>query len=199
MKTAAFAMLLMATTGLLVLGCSDNSTPVVSPTDQSATVTGPLGKVEIREFTSTAGPDPAFVVLDPGFQKSADGKMVVRGLVEKSVFNATFADGETDLLSGNGVLELNYTVDLVAGEMMGWGKLTITPTAPEANGGVWEIGWKGPGWFVENVGWVTAAKMIGRGRGGAINGMQLNATLNLVTWEIPFGWTGTGNGCIKSH
>jgi hypothetical protein len=201
MKLASFALLLMASMAFVLAGCSDNSSQPVSSTDQSASVPVPLGKVVISEFTSTAGPDlsdPDHLVINPGFEKTPDGKMIARGAVERSLFNATFGPGVTDLVSGNGVLEMNFTADPLSGEMFGWGKLTVKPGAPEAQGGVWEITWNGKGSLTE-LGWVVPLKMIGHGNGGALTGMQLSGDLTITLWGLPDGWMGTGNGVIKSH
>ena len=145
MKTLTCATILLACVGLTLVGCSDKSQSPVAPTVQSASQPASPGKCFIRVFTHTMGPNLADpnVVIDPGTTEYRDGKMIVTGFVEKSLWNATFLDGGIDLLTGNGVLGMDFVLDLATGEGTSRGTLTITPKAPEALGGVWEVKWHG--------------------------------------------------------
>jgi hypothetical protein len=203
MKILSVALLLAASVAFVALGCSDNPTEPVLPADQSTVVPPSLGKDISGGFSEEVGPfsnNPFEVVLDPGFTKNPDGKSIGRGLLLKTFFKAAFPGDfpGTDLLSGDGVLEMNFNGDLVAGELFTWGKLTVTPCAPEAGGGVWEITWSGKGTLTPQ-GWVTPLKQVGHGKGGALTGMQLTGDLVVTLWELPVGWTGTGNGFIRAH
>ncbi len=202
----AITLLLLAFVVLAEVGCSDNPAQPVSPTDNPAVVPGSLEKNAAREFTSTASArfdDPPFIV-DPGFSKTLpDGKMILRGMLLKSRFDVTYP-GEgpgspPDLLSGDAVLEMNFTTDPSTGEMTCWGKQTVTPDAPEALGGIWEFTWNGKGTFVSGVGWVSPLKQVGHGRGGALTGMQVFGNLTTTVREFPVDWDGVGDGFVKSH
>jgi len=202
----AITLLLLTLAALAVVGCSDNPAQPVSPTDKSAVVPGSLEKNAAREFTSTASArfdDPPFIV-NPGFSKTLpDGKMILRGMLLKSRFDVTYpGDGPgspPDLLSGDAVLEMNFTADPSTGEMTCWGKQTVTPDAPEALGGIWEFTWNGKGTFIPGVGWVSPLKQVGHGRGGVLTGMQVFGNLTTTVREFPVDWDGVGDGFIKSH
>ena len=197
MKTLTYATIFLACVGLSLLGCSDKSQSPVAPTDQSASQPGSLGKCFIRVFTNTMAAnlsDPN-VVIDPGTTVYSDGKMIVTGFVEKTLFNATFLDGGTDLLTGNGVLGMDFVLDLATGVGTSRGTLTITPKAPETLGGVWEIKWHGtmsPG----PSGSICPITSTGCGKGGALDGLKLfdDAVITLVDLVQ---WTGEGKGVIK--
>ena len=202
----AITLLLLTLAALAVVGCTDNPAQPVSPTDKSAVVPGSLEKNAAREFTSTASArfdDPPFIV-NPGFSKTLpDGKMILRGMLLKSRFDVTYP-GEgpgspPDLLSGAAVLEMNFTADPSTGEMICWGKQTVTPDAPEALGGIWEFTWNGKGTFIPGVGWVSPLKQVGHGRGGVLTGMQVFGNLTTTVREFPVDWDGVGDGFIKSH
>jgi hypothetical protein len=196
---------LMATMAIMMVGCSDDSTLPVSPTDQAAQGMAPLAKSITREFTTTEGPDlanPAGYIVDPGFSPPHNkNKMIVRGMVVRNRVNATSLDGGTDLLSGKGVLEMNFTYDYSAAKGECWGKLTLDPDAFEGGDCVWEITWNGtitvpsPGVFV------CPTKWVGHGKGGAIDRMQFSSDDQVMTiWDMPnAGWTGSGTGFVKSH
>ena len=201
MKTVA--VLLVALLALAMVGCSEDSTLPVSPTDQSAMAPRSLEKRAARMFTSTASPNLQDPIIDPGSSRILpDGKMIVRGMILRSRFDAVFADegpgAQADLVTGNGVLEMNFTADPLAGEMFAWGTLTITPDAPEAEGGKWEISWHGKGALTAQ-GWVTPLKEVGHGTGGALTGMQFFGELVSTVRGFPADWEGVGEGCIVIH
>jgi len=202
----AITLLLLAFVALAVVGCSDYSTPPVSPADQSAIVPGSPGKNLIRSFTVTVGPfspDPAVTVIDLGSTREPDGKTMVRGMVVRSFFAAVFPpeDDGPDLLTGTGVLEMNFNLDPRTGALFGWGKLTVTPTEFDVKGGVWEISWQGKGTYYSATGAVypvLPSKMVGHGSGGALSGMQLSVEVTIVGGP-PLAWGGAGGGTLKSH
>ena len=204
MKT--LALLLMAILALAVVGCSDDSTPPVSPTDQSAIAPSSLGKPLIRPFAVTVGPfspDPYVTVLDPGSTWYPDGKMMVRGIALRTFFTAVFPpeDHGPNFLTGTGVLEMNFRLDPGTGVLFGWGKLTVTPTGFDVQGGVWEISWEGKGTYYDATGAVypvLPTKMVGHGKGGVLTGMQLSAEVKIVGGP-PVDWGGAGDGLLKSH
>jgi hypothetical protein len=208
MKPTGFALLLLAVLAFVAAGCTDNSTEPLAPSDQSANVPGALEKKVVREFSGTMWQnfaDPNFLI-DPGVTKVLpNGKVFVKGVVQKVVCAAAFTDGGTDLFSGNAVVELNGLADPVAGVGEFWGKATITPAAPEARGGVWKLTWRGKGKLGPLVGldppygWTIPLKEGGEGKGGALHGMELSMD-NTISSSADFTiWTGAYSGYIKSH
>ena len=199
MKTLKCVLVLFAFVGLLLLGCSDQLQSPVSPTDQSISGLGSLEKSIIREFTAImvpTGGDP-----NAGFTKYPDGKIIMRGILQTINLNVTYPDGRTDLpdlLSGTGDLELNGTVDIIAGTGFFWGKLTLTPAAPEALGGQWQLTWHGKG-ILGASGWIVPLKELGHGEGGALTGIQVFLDNNIKAAPAFFPWTGAVNGYTKSH
>jgi hypothetical protein len=182
------ALLLMAAIALLVVGCSDDSTTPVSVAAQSASMPVHLGKNFVRGFMAYVGPlseNPAEVV------------------VLRSFFTAVFpsADGGPDLLTGNGVLELNFRLDPGTGALFCWGKLTVDPAASEAGDGVWDITWQGKGTYFDQTGAVypvVPLKLEGHGNGGTLTGMQISAEITLIGGP-PVTWGGAGEGSVTSH
>jgi len=198
MKALKCVLALFAFVGLMLAGCSDQSQSPLSVDDQSA---ASLQKNIIRSFTSEEGPnlaDPGLVVPDP---KIADGKTIFKGIKLNTYFEATFPDGGADLLSGNGKLELNSIIDNTTGAGFTWGKLTITPTNPAANGGVWEISWHGNGYIDPSTGMsITPLKWVGHGKGGAVHGMQFRCDDTIYMTSL-LDWVGKDgeNNFIKEH
>ena len=140
MKAPKCVAILLACVGFSLIGCSEQSQAPVAPSDQAAQGTASLEKRIIRDFTAAEAPDllnPAGYIIDPGFSPPHNkNKTIVRGMLLRNVVMATFLDGGTDLLSGHGVIEMNFTIDLSANEGVCWGKLTLDPDAPEAGDGV---------------------------------------------------------------
>jgi len=204
MKTVA--LLLIAIMALAVVGCSDDSTPPVSPTDQPAIASGSLGKNLIRPFTVTVGPispNPLATVINPGSTWDPDGKTMVRGMLLRTFFTAVFPpeDQGPNLLTGTGVLDMNFKVDPGTGVIFVWGKLTVTPTEFDVQGGVWEMSWEGKGTYYDANGAiypVAPLKMVGHGKGGVLTGMQLSAEVTIIGGP-PVDWGGAGDGLLKTH
>ena len=195
MKTLKCFLALFAFVGLMLVGCSDQSQSPVSPNDQMT-----LEKNTIRSFTSTEGPSVTNPLYIPGTMHVVNGKVVSKGNLQNTFFSAIFSDGGPDLLSGDGVLELNSVYDEITFEGHTWGKLTITPTNPDAKGGVWEITWHGKLYFDPLKGVVAPLKWVGHGKGGAVNGMQFFCDDTIIYLD-PLTWSGGGgtNCYIKVH
>ena len=205
MKTLKHVFLLISLSGLIFWGCSDDSPSPISPDDQSA---NSLQKNIIRTFKSTEGPNivdyPPPTTLFDYKERFADGNRFI-SYTEHTFFNANFDDGGEDILTGDGLLELNAKVDVNTGDGFTWGKLTITPTEANVEGGVWEISWHGKlsisGFTPLGEPIFTAPlKWVGHGSGGTINGMQFFSD-DIITQISPFNWSGGGgtNCYIKVH
>ena len=200
MKTAFVALLLVAAVAFMVMGCSDDSTQPVSPTDQSIQAPGPLQKNIIREFLGEEGPDPdgPGLVLSP--MRIVDDGMTFQSLRENTYFHADFLDGGPDLVSGKGVLELNYKFDPNTFEGFTWGKLVLKPDALVGADGVWEISWQGKMWVDLTGQTIAPLKWVGHGKGGAVNGMQLFGDDTIYMTDFAH-WIGKGgkNCYVKEH
>lgn len=195
MKTLTYAVAAIFAVGLTLPGCGDESSPLVAPDGRFAQAPVSLEKNAARDFTGFMQPT-AFI--DPGFTKYPDGKVIIRGLMQNIQFGVTFDDGGTDLLSGSGILESNATADLSSGIGEFWGKLTLTPAAAEALGGVWELSWHAKGTLGPS-GWIIPLKELGHGSGGALTGMQCFFE-HIITAAPDFsGWTGAATGYVKVH
>lgn len=198
----ATALLLLAFAVVAVVGCSDNSTPPVSPTDESIQAAVPLQKNVIRKFTGEEGPDPINPALVLSPLRTVDGGMMFQSLQERTYFRATFLDGGDDPVSGNGVLELNYKFNPNTLEGFTWGKLTVDPWNDDVAGAdaVWEISWHGKMWVDQTGITVAPLQWVGHGKGGAVNGMQLFGD-DTIYMKNFVDWVGkNGQNCyVKEH
>ena len=161
MKPVSFAVLLLAGIAFVVAGCSDNSTVPVSPTDQSAQAPASLAKQVGYTFKAVMSPNlipRGDYVIDPGntnypakYGKDSPLKTTTRGFVVRSLWTTTWDPPapSVDLLTGTGVLEMNFNVDYVTGKGQTWGKLTIDPYNDD---GVWELSWNGPPRLIQQKG-----------------------------------------------
>ena len=200
MKTRICAVVLLVFAGLLLVGC-DRFQESVSPIDQSQNQPGPLKKSIQRQFTGTVTPIEA---LGPGITKYPDGKMTMRGILQKVIWEVTFSDGGIDLVSGPGVLELNTNTDPAAGEAFWWGKLTLMPSASEAQGGQYQLTWQGkatigPSAWLGGPGWTLDLQVRGHGEGGALDGIQCFVHLVVTAPPDLSTWAGVSEGYIKTH
>ena len=201
MKTRMCAVVLLVFAGLLLVGCDKFQEPV-SPTDQAQNQPGPLQKSLQRQYAGTVTPIEA---LAPGVTKYPDGKMTIRGIVQNVVWAVTFSDGGIDLVSGPGLLELNTNTDPNAGEAFWWGKLTLMPSASEAEGGKYQVIWNGkatlgPSAWLGGPGWIMDFQGRGHGEGGALGGIQLSTPLLVYAAPDFSAWAGgLPGGYIKTH
>jgi hypothetical protein len=200
MKALTYAVVLLACAGLSLVGCTDQAQSPVAPTDNVVQAPASLQKDFIRPFLGREGPN----LTDPGLilypTRTADGK-TFGGFQENTYFHATFSDGLPDLLTGKGVLELNYWIDNTTFEGFSWGKLTVDPDAPAAGNGVWEISWHGRMWVDMTTGQTIAPlQWVGHGKGGAVNGMQLRGDDTIYLTDV-LHWEGRGgqNDYVVQH
>jgi len=207
MKTLKFAFLLISFTGLLFFGCSDELQSPVSPDNLPSEL---LNKSTVRYFESTEGPNlvdyPHPSTIIEYEERLADGKRFL-SYTEHTFFNAAFKDGGIDILTGDGILKVNVIVDVITGEGITWGILTLTPTETDVQGGVWKIGWRGNlsiSGFTSDPEpqpiFTAPLKWRGHGIGGTIDGMQFFSD-DIITQVDPFNWSGGGgsNCYIKIH
>jgi len=195
MKALTCAVGLLVFVGLGFIGCTDEAQSPVSSTGQTIQGPGSLAKNVAREFTFVAGPTG---VTDPGITKMPDGKVMLRGLRGPVFLAAAFSDGRPDIVSGTGEIEINFIVDFSSGAGESQGKLTLTPAAPEAGGGVWEFTWHGKARLGAS-GWTLPLKEEGHGIGGALTGMKCSLDHIVKTPVDISSWSGSGQGVVVSH
>jgi hypothetical protein len=183
MKHTIYLIVLFLFIGLTWIGCSDQSP--LDPIDQRS-----LEKVIITNFTSVSYPTS---VTDPGKVKFADGNLILRGRTGTVVF-----ESGNSLMNANGIITYNGNVDAITGEGPYWGTLTLTPES--ADGGKWELTWRGKCTKTGEMVWTLPLKVLGHGKGGSIDGMQIFMT-NIVTYNepVPTFWLGNSTGYIQSH
>jgi hypothetical protein len=96
---------------------------------------------------------------------------------------------------------LSARMDAVTGEGPVHGNWTLVPQA-NTEGGVFEGNYTGyrskmPG---SDTLFVLPLQLVGHGRGGTIDGMQIRDDTNITAWGTPpVGWYGSGEGFYKSH
>jgi hypothetical protein len=206
MKALTFAVALLVCAGLVLDGCSDKSQAPVAPTDQSAQAPVTLAKQVIYNFDAVQGPNlthPDGYVIEEGntkypakYGKGSELKTTTRGFVVRSLWTVTAWDSpapSVDLLTGTGVLELNFNVDYVTGKGQTWGKLTIDPLNAD---GVWECSYVAKNTLDPTQGWVCPWKLVGQGKGGQVDGMHLFYEGTIVLRNLD-DWTGFGSGSIR--
>jgi hypothetical protein len=191
MKTFKCVFVLIAFAGLSLVGCSDEPQSPVTPIDQ-----GSLEKVIIANFTLTNAPTG---LTGEGEVKLVGGNWIIKnyGVIEGVVSPDPFVNGTM-------VHYLGATIDAVTGEGPCHGSWTLTPTG-NTGGGVWEGNYEGYRSLSSVPGeWTLPLNLVGHGRGGTIDGMQMfcNATLTVYTdgiTTLPVYWEGVGDGFLKSH
>ena len=199
MKTLIYAVVVLVCVGLSLPGCSDKSQSPVAPTDQAAQQLASLEKAIITNFTFTHSPigltGEGTVELVPG------GKWQIKNYGVTEEVNILNPPANPDpLVSGIMVHYLSGTLDAVTGEGPVHGSFTLTPQV-DVGGGVWEGTYQGYRYKTSTPGVFTASlKVVGHGKGGTIQGMQLNEVTVLTAYGTPPEyWTGVGEGSYKSH
>jgi hypothetical protein len=190
MKTLKCVIVFFAFVGFSLIGCSDKSQSPVTPIDQVS-----LQKVIITDFTFSDNPIPPYII-DPGVVKLVGGNWIMKdvGVIEQLTSSDT-------LVAGTFIHYLSATLNAVTGEGPVRGSLTMTPDA-NTEGGVWEGNYTGyrskmPG---SDTLFVIPLKVVGHGRGGTIEGMQIFMEAVITAWGTPpVGWYGSGEGFYKSH
>jgi hypothetical protein len=190
MKTLKCVIVLFAIVGLSLVGCTDKSQSPVTPIDQAS-----IEKVIITDFTCSDYPIPPYII-DPGVVRLVGGNWILKDV--GSIEQITSSD---PLVAGTMIHYMTATINAVTGEGPVHGSLTITPDA-NTEGGVWEGNFTGyrskmPG---SDTLFTIPLKVVGHGRGGTINGMQIYMDEVITAWGIPLdGWYGMGGGFYKSH
>jgi hypothetical protein len=166
MRTLKCFFVLLTFVGLLFIGCSENSSPVASPTDLNVNTTStPTSLGKIIETTFTGRED----LIDFAY-----GKDVSKGnrLVEKGVwFESLWTINGVELLDG-AVVDYTFNVsfnDLGEGPMQG--KFTMT-----VGGGMLEGTVEGKMFAISEDELQGIFKYVGHGKGGTIDGLKFSCT-----------------------
>ena len=196
MKTLSLALLLIASVAFVLLGCSDNSTQPVLPTDESAQATPSLAKQTGTLFTFTDWPRGPL----------SGGSLTLRGGVWQSKDRHIEENFVSDDGYVAGIMEEDFstTIDAVTGEGPIHGSWKITPSNTElTGGGSWEGTLEGYRTGPNQDGtWSAIVKAVGHGKGGTIDGWKITSTTDLTVFpsRIPppipqfGGWIGKGTG-----
>jgi hypothetical protein len=184
----------MASMAFVLLGCSDNSAPIVAPTEQIAPANDPsllekanvTEKVKLTDFTAI---EKQGKVLDNGIWVPDGDQLIITGMK----MDATW-ESKNKLVRGYIVVTLNGTLNTATGAASFEGTFTLKPDG--GHGGIWKgkcEGTRGPGSLTSH--WTEVA----HGKGGKIDGMKLIAK-EAITASDPMGtsYTGVVEGYIKS-
>jgi hypothetical protein len=188
MKTLKCVFVLLAFVGLSMISCSDELQSPVTTTDQ-----GSLEKVIITNFSLSHYP---IGLTGEGEVKLVGGNWILKGVgvIEIIISSDTIVAGTmTHYLSGK--------MDAITGEGPVHGSFTVIPEA-NIEGGVWEGTYTG--YRSKMAGSDTLftlhLDLVGHGRGGTIDGMQMFEDDVITAWGTPpVGWYGSGEGFYKSH
>jgi hypothetical protein len=198
MKSKSLAVLLISFLAFAVMGCADRSQPIVAPADQPAQRLASLEKSTNVPFDFTN--QPFWVTSEPDW-------WIAGGVLQmKKVHVLERIEASDSRLTGQMEHYLSLSVGVVTGEGPCHGSFTATPD-DQSVGGVWEGTYEGYRSRTDNpLVFTLPLKVVGHGRGGTINGMQvfMTTTLAVVTdaahYPIPTGWIGSnGSGYIKEH
>ena len=188
MKTLKCVLVLLTFVGLSLVGCSDEPQSPVTPIDQSS-----FEKIIITNFTFSHQP---IGLTGEGTIKLVGGNWILKdvGVIEQ------FTSSDP-LAAGTAIHYLSATMDAITGEGPVHGSFTMTPDA-NVSGGVWKGAYTGyrskmPG---SDTLFVLPLQLVGHGRGGTIEGMQMRENSTITAWGTPpVGWFGSGEGFYKSH
>jgi hypothetical protein len=195
MKTVSFALLLMATLAFVVVGCSDNSTVPVSPTDQPAKGAASLGKGVITNVTLSHHPVPPFPD-GTGITQVPGGIWHLKNVEAHEACTISYGNGTEE--SATMVHYLSSTMDA-----MGEGPVHGSFTMYLASGGQWEGTYEGyrslaPPPPYPPFEFRLPLKIVGHGTGGNIDGMKLSMIdVIRATGVPPTAWFGGGEGFYK--
>ena len=197
MKTFKCVLVLFAFVGLTLVGCSDESQSPLSALDQ-----GSLAKDKKNvEVTFTSVPYILDVSIVGNYMKIA-GKTI--HLKDFPVIDAVTASDPR--MTGKMEHQLSLKLDLTTGEGPCNGKWLLRPDVPlTTGGGVWEGTYEGYRSKTDNPFVFTLPlKMVGHGKGGTIDKMQVFNTADLIVYtipeshQLPVSWVATGTGVIKA-
>lgn len=188
MKTFQSLLVIFSFVFLSLPGCSDEPQSPVTPIDQ-----GSMEKVIITNFTFSHYP---IGLTGEGEVKLVGGNWILKdfGVIEQ------FTSSDP-LVAGTATHYLSATFDAVTGEGPVHGSFTLTLDA-NTGGGVWVgtyTGYRGkmPG---SDTLFVLPLQLVGHGKGGTIQGMQIRENSTITAWGTPpVGWYGSGEGFYKSH
>lgn len=188
MKKFNCLIAIIALIGLLLGGCSEKSQLPNEP------VTNENGN-SLEKVTRT--PYTANIILvdliDPGSVKIVGQNLIVKDRVVKTRYVAS-----NPLVTGDLLITINFRFNLMTGEGPTHGKWTNVPDAyPDA---LWEGNFTGYRTKTGESEWTEKVSIVGKGEGGAIDGMKHFADGIIYSTHIyeETGFYGEGTGVIKS-
>jgi hypothetical protein len=168
-------------TATALAACSDS--PLSPARDPAFDMTG--AGATVTQFTTT---DLATGLVDPGLTEVRGPYLVVRGVVATSRITAS-----DPRATGNAVITINEQLLLADGSGPAWGKFEVEADV----GGVWTGSWTGQREPFGPGVWVATVNLVGRGRGGAIDGLEFKAEeLIYTTADLSAGFIGYASGTI---
>lgn len=191
----------MASLAFVLLGCSDNSGPIVGPKDQAAKAPASLEKSNKVDFTFTE--KNTKLILPPAKMWTAGRVLQIRDVHAFEAITAT-----DPRVTGTFEHYLSLSLDVVTGEGPCHGSFTLTPDpAIVGEGAVWQGTYEGyRSKTSDPLVFTLPLKLVAHGRGGNIDGMQAEMTITLTVltnetyYPAPIYWWGTnGAGTIIQH
>jgi hypothetical protein len=213
MKALKCFLVLFSFVGIMLVGCSDQTQSPVSPTDQVSM------EKNIPHYYSAMD----FPVAPP---EGGDIRSIPGGKIQFKKVKVTEAVVATDSrVSGQMVHYLSTMIDAKTGNGPVHGSFTIFPTGAGENA-MWEGTYEGirsyngktfvtipsplpyPSGIYDN--WTLTLKLVGKGKGGEIDGWQMFSEHTLIIinfgndlthypFPMPQFWFGNGEGFLKEH
>ncbi len=183
MKTFNRLFVIIAFIGLLLVGCSEKFQLPNEPVNS-------LEKVTRTEYTATI---TIVGLVDPGTEKIVGQNLIVKDRVVLTRFET-----DNSLVTGNLLVTINFRYNLITGEGPSHGKWSNVPEAyPDA---LWEGNFTGYRTKTGESEWTENLHVVGKGEGGAIDGMKNIADGLMYSADIyeRTGFFGTASGVIKS-
>ena len=156
-------------TAAALAACSDSP---LAPADDLAMSVACAG----AKFTAFTATDVFTGVADPGTVEVQGKFLAIRGVVVTSRLT-----GSDPRIAGNTRITYNEQLSLADGSGPGWGKFEVVAD----NGGVWEGTFEGQREPTAPGQWVATLKVVGRGTGGAIEGVHFRS-VELIYSTDPF-------------
>ena len=211
MKALKCFLVLFSFVGMIFIGCSDEQQSPVSPNDQVSLEKNSVHHFTIQDFPV---PPPYPYDVDPGIKRYLpNGDVRYKNVGVWEYTEARNLDGSINPLI-TGLMEnyLTTTMDGETGNGLSHGNTVSANLPGQEVIGFWETKWKGyrtymgEQYFDLPIGskvyhyFILPIKLVGIGKGGQIDGMQmyLESTLTIFSDDAnfpePIFWVGSGSG-----
>ena len=214
MKTLECVLIFFSFVGFMLVGCSDQTQSPVSPTDQVSLEKKTIHYFTIQDFPV---PPPYPYDVDPGVKKYLpNGNIHYKAVGVWEYTEARDLNGNIDPVI-TGLMEnyLSTMMDGETGDGPSKGKTVSANLPGQEVIGFWETQWEGYSSYVGKqyfnlpIGsgeyhiWTLPIKLVGHGKGGVIDKMQMfiETTLTVFSDDAhfpePIFWLGNGSGFYK--